>query len=173
MSAAAEHDDTQHFDPNVRDRAHAAYNRFQQLVTDIRASPGLERFMRGPSYSELLHVSSANPVIMIAASKAATHALIIPSPCASPTHLALNTITSTDLGILGDHFRGLDLNVRAMSGLAVPTEERGIMIGRRRLDPAVRKLHQALRSLWMDIVKPILDCLGLRVCVFDMNTSRF
>jgi tetratricopeptide (TPR) repeat protein len=173
MSAAAEHDDTQHSDPTVRDRTHAAYNRFQHLLTEIRASPGMKRFMRGPSYSDLLHVASANPVIIIAASDAASHALIISSPSAPATHLVLNKITSTDLGILGDHFRGLDLNVRAMSGLAVATEERGIMIGRKRLDPAVRKLHQALKSLWTGIIKPILDCLGLRVCVVNMNTSRF
>jgi hypothetical protein len=174
MSAAAEYDDTQHSDPTVRDQTYAAYNRFQQLLTEIRASPGLERFMRGPSYSELLHVASANPVIIIAASDGpASHVLIIPSPSAPPTHLVLNKITSTDLGILGDHFRGLDLNVRAMSGLAVAAKERGLCIDRRRLDPAVRKLHQALRSLWTDIVKPILECLGLRVCVVTMNPSRF
>jgi tetratricopeptide (TPR) repeat protein len=171
MSAAAEHDDTQHSDPTVRDRTHAGYNQFQQLLTDIRASPGLERFMRGPSYSDLLHVAAANPVIIIAASDGASHALIISSPSAPATHLVLNKITSTDLAILGDHFRGLDLNVRAMSGLAVATEERGICIDRRRLDPAVRKLHQALRSLWTDIVKPILGSLGLRVCVVNLNSS--
>jgi hypothetical protein len=173
MSAVVEHGDAPHFDFTVRDRTHVAYNRFQQLLTKVRASPGLELFMRGPSHSEILHVASTHLVVIVAASDDACHALIISSPSVPPTHLVLNHIASTDIGVLGDHFRGLDINVRAMSGLAVVTAERGIRIDRKCLDPAVRKLHQALRSLWTNIVKPVLECLGLRVCVATLNLSQF
>jgi hypothetical protein len=171
MSAVVERENTQQSDPTARDRTHAAYNRFQLLLTEIRASPGLERFMRGPSYSELLHVASANPVVIVAASDAACHALIISSPSAPPTHLVLNQIASTDLAILGHEIRGLDSNVRALSGLSVVTEDRKTTISGNegRPDGPVRKLHQALRRLWVDMVKPILDRLGFEVCgvIFD------
>jgi hypothetical protein len=178
MSAAAEHDDSQHSDLTALDRTHAAYNQFQHLLKEIRASPGLERFMRGPSCSELLHVASANPVIIVAASDAACHALIISSPSAPPIHLVLNKIAISDLELLGHDTRGLDSNVRASSGLSVATEERGMKIhGKgRRMDPAlaaVRELHQALRRLWVDIVKPILDCLGFKVCGLTLDALRF
>jgi tetratricopeptide (TPR) repeat protein len=165
MNIAVDHGDTLHSDSAVRDRIHAAYTQLQQLLTEIRASPGLGRFMRGPLYSELLQVASKNPVIVVAASEATCHALVISSPSAPPTHLVLNQIAATDLDVLGHDIRGLDLNVRAMSGLAVATEERGICIDRKCAGTTVQKLHQALRSLWTDIVKPILECLGLRVCV--------
>jgi hypothetical protein len=175
MSTAVEHEDTQQSDPTARDRTHAAYNRFQLLLTEIRASPGLERFMRGPSYSELLQVASAHPVIVIAASDAACHALVISFASEPPTHLVLNKIAISDLELLGQDIRGLDSNVRALSGRSDATEERGIIItGKgRRMDPAVRKLHQALRILWVDLVKPILDCLSFKVCEVTLNLLRF
>jgi hypothetical protein len=168
------HDDSQHSDLTARDRTHAAYNQFQHLLTDIRASPGLERFMRGPSYSELLQVASANPVVIVAASDAACHALIISSPSAPPIHLVLNKIAISDLELLGHGIRGLDLNVRALSGLSVATGDRGIKFNGKgkRIDPAVRQLHQALRTLWIDIVKPILDRLGFEVFGVTLNPLR-
>jgi hypothetical protein len=175
MSAAVDHEDMPQLDPTARDRTYAAYNQFQHLLTDIRASPGLERFMRGPSYSELMHVASANPVVIVAASDAACHALIISSPSAPPTHLVLNQIASTDLAILGREMRGLDSNVRALSGLSVVTEDRKATItgNEGRTDRAVRELHQALRRLWVDMVKPIIDCLGFKVCRLTLDALRF
>jgi hypothetical protein len=175
MSAAVEHEGTQKSDSTAHDRTHAAYNRFQLLLTEIRASPGLERFMLGPSYSELLQAASEHPVIVIAASDAACHALVICSPFEPPTHLVLNKIVISDLELLGHDIRGLDSNVCALSGLSDATEERGIIItGKgRRMDLAVRKLHQVLRRLWVDIVKPILDCLGFKVCEVTLNPLLF
>jgi tetratricopeptide (TPR) repeat protein len=174
MSAVVENGDTPHSDLTVRDRTHAAYNQLQQLLTEIRTSPGLERFMRGPSYSELLHVASANPVVIVAASDAACHALIISSPSAPPIHLVLNKIAISDLELLGHGIRGLDSNVRALSGLSVVTEDRKATItgNEGRTDLAVRELHQALRRLWFDMVKPILDRLGFEVCGVTLDPSR-
>jgi hypothetical protein len=173
MNAVVEHDDTLHSDLTVRDRTHAAYNRFQQLLIEIRASPGLERFMQGSSYSELAHVASTHAVIVVAASRAACHALILSSPSASPTHLVLNRIATTDLDILGHEIRGLDRNVRAMSGLAAAMEVRGVFVSKKGEGPAIQKLHQALRRLWVDMVKPVLDCLDFKVCVMTLNLSLF
>jgi tetratricopeptide (TPR) repeat protein len=168
-SAAVEHGDTQHSGLAARDRAHANYTLLQQLLKDIRASPGLERFMRGPSYSELVQVASAHPVIILAASDTACHALVLSSASVSPTHLVLNRISSTDIEFLGHDIRGMDLNVRALSGLVVATEVRGAFVNGKREDPALRKLHKALERLWADVVKPILDCLGFKVCGMTLN----
>jgi hypothetical protein len=170
MSAVIAHGNVQQPDIDLiaRDRAHAAYTKLQQLLITIRASPGLEKFMRGSSYSDLMQIASAHPVVIVAASDTACHALVIHSASISPTHLVLNKIASADLDLLGHDIRGLDLNVRAFSRLSVATGERGIIINGlsvngRNMDPAVRKLHQALKRLWVGVVKPVLDCLGLQV----------
>jgi hypothetical protein len=150
-------------DLTTRDWAHTSYTRLQQLLKEIRASPGLERFMRGPSYPELVHVASVHPVVLLAMEDTACHVVVISSASALPLHLMLDRITASELEKLGDDIRGLDLNVRATSGLTVATGERGLNSTGRREDPAVRKLHQALKRLWVGIVKPVFDCLGLEV----------
>jgi tetratricopeptide (TPR) repeat protein len=168
-SAAVEHSATQHSVLTARDRAYATYTQLQQLLKDIRASPGLERFMRGSSYSELVQVASAHPVIILAASDTACHALVLSATSVSPTHLVLNKISSTDIELLGHDIRGMDLNVRALSGLVAANQVRGASVNGKREDPALRKLHQALRRLWADVVKPILDCLGFKVCGMTLD----
>jgi tetratricopeptide (TPR) repeat protein len=165
MSSFSEHNDIQHSNLTARNRGHASYTRLQLLLKEIRASPGLERFMRGPSYPELAQVVSVHPVIILAADDTACHAVIISSACTLPTHLILDRITESDIELLGHDMRGLDTNVRARSRHAIAEELRGISIdGRRKLgDPAVRRLHQGLKRLWVGVVKPIFERLGLGV----------
>jgi hypothetical protein len=166
---------TQQSDSTARDQAYTSYNQLQQLLKEIRASPGLERFMRGPSYSELAQVASAHPVVIIAADDTSCHAVVMSSTSASPAHLILDRITPTDLETLGHDIRGLDLNARAMSGVTDVIDVRGIMFnGRRRWeDLIVGKLHRALARLWVGVVKPILDSLSLEVsgCMFTYACS--
>jgi hypothetical protein len=150
-------------DLTARDWAHLSYTRLQQLLKEIRASSGLERFMRGPSYSELVHVASVHPVVFLAMEETACHAVILSSASASPVHLTLDSITASELEKLGDDIRSLDLNVRAKSDLTGATGERGMNSTGKRESPAVRKLHQALERLWFGIVKPIFDRLGFEV----------
>jgi hypothetical protein len=164
VRSSAKHSSSRKSDLTARDWAHASYTRLQRLLHEIRASPGLERFMLGPSYSELVQVASPHPVIILAADDTACYAVIISSTVVSPTHLVLDGITASELEKLGHVIRGLDSNVRARSGLAMATEGRGINIHGRREDPTVRKLNQALRRLWFGVVKPIFDCLSLQVC---------
>jgi hypothetical protein len=164
MGSSAEFGGTQHPGLTARDQAHASYNQLQLLLQEIRASPGLERFMRAPSYPELAQVASAHPVIILAADDTACHALIVSSVSASPIHLILDHLAASDIEHLGAGIRGLDLNVRSTSGVAVAKEARGMSISGRRQDPTVRKFYQALRRLWAGVVKPIFDCLGLKVC---------
>jgi tetratricopeptide (TPR) repeat protein len=164
MSSSTDRIDVPRTDLTARDWAHTSYTRLQQLLKEIRASPGLERFMRGPSYPELVHAATVHPVVLLAIMEdTACHAVVISSASALPVHLILDSITASELGKLGDDMRGLDLNVRAVCGLTAATGERGMNSTGGREDPAVRKLHQALKRLWIGIVKPIFDCLGLEV----------
>jgi hypothetical protein len=164
MGSSAESGGTLRSGLTPRDQAHASYNQMQLLLQEIRASPGLERFMRGLSYIELAQVASVNPVVILAADDTACHALIVSSAFASPIHLILDHLAASDIEHLGAGIRGLDLNVRSKSGFAVAKEARGMSISGRRQDPTVRKFYQALRRLWIDVAKPIFDFLGLEVC---------
>jgi hypothetical protein len=78
MSPSTERINIPRSDLTARDWAHTSYTRLQQLLEEIRASPGLERFIRGPSYSELVHVASVHPVVFLAMEDTACHAVIIP-----------------------------------------------------------------------------------------------
>jgi tetratricopeptide (TPR) repeat protein len=163
MNSFAAQGNVQQFDLARPDWAYASYGRLQVLLKEIRESPGPERFMRGPSYSELAQVASSHPVIILAADDSACHATIISSAYFSPMHLVLDTIMASDIENLGHHVRGLDLNVRTKSELATAADLRGIAIDRRRGDPASCRLQKARKTLWLGIVKPVLNQLGLEV----------
>jgi hypothetical protein len=175
MSFSPETSNSQSSDPTARDEAHASYTRLQQVLKQIRSSPGTERFMRGPSYAELVQVASAHPVVILTPEDKACHAIIISSASAVPKHLILDSITVSDLEILGHDVRGLDLNVRAVSPLAsvVSMELRSMGVSGRPKDPTVRKLHQGLKRLWLGIVKPILDCLSMKVRALIHTSQMF
>jgi hypothetical protein len=163
MSSVAAHGDVQPSHRNERDQAHGSYSRLQNLLREIRATPGLERFLQGPSYNELVQVASAHPVIVVAADDTACHALIVSSASASPRHIVLGLLAASDIEHLGQGIRGLDWNARTKSTATDVEDVRGIAISGRREDPAIRKLHQVLERLWVSLVKPVLDCLGLEV----------
>jgi tetratricopeptide (TPR) repeat protein len=168
MNSSAEHGDIKEVNSTGRDRAYASYTRLQRLLQEIRASPGLERFMRGPSYPELIQVASAHPVVILTTKDTVCRAVIISSTSARPECLTLDSIVASDLENFGHQIRGLNSNVGARP---VTTGMRWAYISRRRDDPTERKLHQALTRLWLGIVKPILDRLGLKVR--GLNTGQF
>jgi DNA-binding protein H-NS len=163
MSSSAEYSTAPKADLTPRDWIHASYTQLQLLLGEIRAHPGLEGFMRGISYPQLAQTASTHPVVLLATEDTACHAIIISPSSDMPVHLKLNGIASPDIEHLGHDIRGLDLNVRAMSTPAATVDERGMAINGRREDPSVRKLHRALARLWVGIIKPILDTLGLKV----------
>jgi hypothetical protein len=145
----AEHGTTQQSSLTTRDREPEFCCQLQLLLKEKRASPGLSRFMRGPSYSELVQVLSMNPVIVLFTDGKACHALVLSSASASPTHLVLDNIpTSVHSGMR-----------RYMSG-STNDQVRGVRPYRRRFqDP----IHGALNILWHGTVKPLLQYLGLQV----------
>jgi hypothetical protein len=164
INSFVERPDVRESNMTARERAHGSYSRLQQLLPEIRASPGLERFMRGPSYSELAQVASAHPVIILAAGDIACHALVMSCKSGSPRHVVLDRIAVSELEHLGHDVRGLDLNIRAASGFEASTNEDRLMaISGRRKALANDTLCDTLKRLWFGIVKPILDSLGLEV----------
>jgi hypothetical protein len=147
----AEHGKTQQSSLTTRDREPGFYSQLQLLLKEIRASPGLLRFMRGPSYSELAQVSSIHPVIVMFTDGKACHALALSSASASPAHFVLDNIPTSVYSFVG-HVMG-DLATDQVRGFRI--KKNGSWRGGR--------YHKCLQKLWVGTVKPILDCLSLQV----------
>jgi tetratricopeptide (TPR) repeat protein len=150
-SFLAEHGKTQQLSLTTCDREPEFYSRLQLLLEEIRASPGLLRFMRGLSYSELAQVSSMHPVIVLFTDGKACHTLVLSSASDSPAHLVLPHIPPFVLSVVGHDIR---------NPAAAPDPVRSVRPFGRRFEDRFRG---ALGRLWACTVKPLLDHLGLQV----------
>lgn len=65
-----------------RDVVHGQRARIYDIVREIRALPGLDRFMLGETYEDLCKVATAHPVVVIVGARSHTYALII-----NPEHI--------------------------------------------------------------------------------------
>jgi hypothetical protein len=139
------------------DVQHAQSSQMYALVREIRALPGLDRFMLGEAFETLHTVAANHPVIVLVGARKHYYALIMDPLSAEPTLLALhlNAQDITALSLVDDSFR----NNRG--GTADdPERSRAMKIIR---PPRSDPLSQRLSILWNKIVKPILDRLALKV----------
>jgi tetratricopeptide (TPR) repeat protein len=130
-----------------RDFLHGTGARLQELVSKIRRSPGLNRFMRGHSYEELARAAQTHPIVILTAEGECCHAVILSSSSTSPTYLCLPGSVPRVLlsGSDGPGSRTSTHPDRAM--------------GTRRRGPT---FESGLEVLWLKAVRPILECLGIK-----------
>ncbi|KAI9459001.1 TPR-like protein [Boletus coccyginus] len=108
-----------------------------KIVTNVRALPGLSRFLLPPLFHDLQHAASGGPVIIVNASNYSCDALIVLLD-RDPVHIPLQ-VTQED--------------IRDMSTELCKLTERA-----KRID-VTRELAGFLRKLWDQIVLPIVDFL--------------
>jgi hypothetical protein len=118
--------------------------RLLQLIEDIRSRPGLDSFTRGPDSDVLMSTAAGGPVVMLIPTGETCQALIIQAPKEPITTLCL-----AYGGIFGATpstlFRGDTSNVTEAD------------------DPDAGRMREALATLWREVVKPIIDHLGIPV----------
>jgi tetratricopeptide (TPR) repeat protein len=141
-----------------QDIRHGQNSRIQTLLTEIRAMPGLDRFMLGHTYAQLRETASKHPAIVLVAARGQAYALIMPdSKVDSPYPLPL-AITLDSLSLLRDFASRAGLrngqspdhmDEDARLGLAKPIKKDASMA--------------VLSELWLHVVKPILDYLQVEV----------
>jgi hypothetical protein len=145
---------------DVRDQQNS---RIQTLLTEIRAMPGLERFMLGRSYTQLREPASEHPVVVLVSARGHVHALIIrDSAQENPDPLRL-ALTSDRLSLLRDTAASVGLrNENSPQDVEIQFG-RAMHISKRKETTAL----STLADLWLDIVKPVIDHLQLqvRICV--------
>ncbi|KAI9567906.1 TPR-like protein [Boletus coccyginus] len=108
-----------------------------KIVTNVRALPGLSRFLLPPLFPDLQHAASGGPVIIVNASKYSCDALIVLLD-RDPVHIPLQVTQE---------------GVRDMSTELCKLTERA-----KRID-VTRELAGFLRKLWDQIVSPIVNFL--------------
>jgi tetratricopeptide (TPR) repeat protein len=148
------------------DLRHRQNARIQTILREIRAMPGLARFMLGSTYETLREAARDHPVVMLVAARDHTFALIIPNAShTNPDILRLNVANDT-LQSFANSVGRANMRYRAWSPPCedVPSAD-SIGVGPdRKMGPGNFLTRRSpLAKLWLDVVKPVLTHLGLTV----------
>jgi hypothetical protein len=131
----------------------------------IRALPGLNRFMLGETYETILTVAVDHPAVVLVGARDYFYALIISAgQLCGNTPLKLN-LKETDLE---------DMSVYKQQSLhrgASPPELLNSMNDRSMRFQRKSPQDHFLQVLWLKIVKPVLDVLQLQVRVLRANNT--
>jgi tetratricopeptide (TPR) repeat protein len=142
------------------DVRHQQNSRIQTLLTEIRDTPGLERFMLGSTFAQLREVACKHPVVVLVAARGQAYALIISETTVASPHPLPLAITSQHLSSLRDYAGRAGLR----NGRPSPKLEDGARLG---LADLVEDLEDdgvaALSDIWLHVIKPVLDYLQLQV----------
>jgi tetratricopeptide (TPR) repeat protein len=145
------------------DVRHEQKSRIQTILTDVRAMPGLERFMLGRSYTQLRETASEHPVVVLVSARGHSYALIVrDSTQAAPDKIHLK-LTSDRLSLLRDTAAraGLRQGVQgeaAVKDLQIKVKRAMRMSRHKEVNPLA-----TLADVWHDVVKPVFEHLQLQV----------
>jgi hypothetical protein len=144
---------------SMAQRCHDLALKQEEIVRQIRAIQGFERFLLPKTLSELVSAAHAGPVVILNVSKIRCDALVITSKSDTVLHVPLSNLTYKDAQELHKSLRNLlfsygrsILSEADRAGSSVPVIE----------DPEM-EFQSILSTLWIDIVKPVLDALCYRV----------
>jgi hypothetical protein len=136
-----------------RDVQHADHARIQRLIREIRSLPGLENFMYGPTLEALRSTATTHPVVVLVANQDC-QALIIRSTNAPLTSISLKHVHISEL-------QGMIKNAMRTCMAMVPDSTIVEDDGSRTMKS--RQPREMLATLWFNVVKPVINHLGLRV----------
>jgi hypothetical protein len=146
---------------HAQDLRHRQNTRIQVILREIRAMPGLARFMLGSTYDTLREAARDHPVVVLVASRGHAFALIMASALENEPQALRLDFTSDELLSLRSSAEQAGLRSRADTREGNTRNRMQVQISKRNAD------HQPLRVLgdiWRKIVKPVIDYLGLQVC---------
>jgi hypothetical protein len=146
---------------HTQDFRHRQYTRIQVILREIRAMPGLARFMLGSTYETLREAARNDPVVTLVAARGHAFALIVSSALEDEPYPLCLDLTSHDLLSLRGSAEQAGLRSRANTRDSHTDTRLLVQISKRNVH------HQPLRVLadiWRKIVKPVIDYLGLEVC---------
>jgi tetratricopeptide (TPR) repeat protein len=165
MSSASQpdhwHEDWKPF-TSPRDILHTQSARLYAVIQEIRAHPGLERFMLGESAGTLCTTASDHPVVVLVGARGHHYALILAASLVEGHVFLSLDLSDEDLTSLS-FTRGSTRAHRSDATLEETPEEED-RVGLKKTERAYSKpLDGQLQTLWHKVVKPVLAHLGLEV----------
>lgn len=141
-------------------------SRLHALISDIRALPGLDRFMLGESFENLCTVASRHPVVVLVGARNRYYALILTSTFGDKHGILSLELNDEDLkGVSavygsGPSTRGVEVKDNEVEDVI---DERKLSLTRPRNPVSV--LNRSLRFIWEKIVKPVIFYLRYQVSI--------
>lgn len=132
--------------------------RFDELVEKVRGMEGFGRFLLNPQYSQLAKAAEKGPVVVLLASRHSCHAIVI-KESNSAEGILLPSVSHDKLEKLGRAARGSGGTFRNV-GIDDDIEHLTERAGRKNVTSNANPL---LGYLWQQVVKPVIECLGLKV----------
>jgi tetratricopeptide (TPR) repeat protein len=136
----------------------------ETLITDIRARPGLSRFLLPPAFSVLLQsLPKTGFVVILVASKLGYHALVLNGGAARAESI---TLPPPEGGFFSDAvYDSLPRDGGSEVCSSVKKDvSRLIGISKKNATKPRNLLDATLVQIWMSTVKPVIDILSLKVC---------
>jgi tetratricopeptide (TPR) repeat protein len=155
--------------PHNRDVRHKNSARIHYLIQQIRAMPGLERFMQGLSFKELAQCASHNAVVILVAAEGECHALILSANDMDLVTLKLSDITPAELTAMS--IVAAAAQWRGTASDDIDDDCRGMNISSYNTISHQTRSTTVLGKLWKTVVKPVLDGLGIQVVTISVIFS--
>ncbi|CUA72809.1 Dynein-1-beta heavy chain, flagellar inner arm I1 complex [Rhizoctonia solani] len=126
--------------------------KYDRLLAEVRTLPGFESFLCPAKSSELVCAARNGPIIVLTCHTDGCDALVILPDQNVVKHLPL-------LGFTHKKARDASLSIRSsLNRRGLRSRGRGVhTVGQR---PSQDNFESALKMLWTDLVKPVLDFLG-------------
>jgi tetratricopeptide (TPR) repeat protein len=153
------------------DIRHQQNSRIQTILTEVRAIPGLDRFMLGRTYAQLREAASKHPVVVLVSARGYVHALVIRDSAQEYPHALPLKITSNRLSLLRDTAARVGLRQGGQGEAAAQDLETEFERAIRMLGPKEANPLATLADLWHNVVEPVIDHLQLQVRIRGLHFS--
>ncbi|TFY63032.1 hypothetical protein EVG20_g6492 [Dentipellis fragilis] len=127
--------------------------RYEKLLEKAREIPELQHFLRPKLIADLRPAATAGPVVLVNVHETHCDALVLSDPRAPVQHVPLPKLTPSVAMDMRSHF------LTSLQGRSDSDHDRysvPVSLG----VPSFNSIEGTLRSIWLQVVKPILDTLG-------------
>jgi hypothetical protein len=146
-----------------QDVLHAQSSRAYSVIREIRALPGLSRFMLGETWETLRTAASNHPLVVLVGARGHYYALILAESLSNGHEVLSLDLIDEDLKNLS-FTPGSSRARQSAVAIAKETLAEGDRAGFKKTERAPSKpLDGQLKTLWHKVVKPVLAHLDLEV----------
>lgn len=136
-------------------------SRAEELLNEIRATPGMDRFLLSPPFEALAATASRGPVVVFIAHNALCEAVVIPDTSGMIKRITLPEVTIQRLQTLGRRSRYAGMRYGEGQVEQIPdNEEPNERAVKKSIPGGHSEEIKVLENLWFTILKPIVEALN-------------